>query len=116
MSAPPDPVEFDQPFPSRSPPPPAARSRDDSRQEQRANPKKIEWVQERSVVPNDWFWNKLELKIKGPIKVELSSQTDYHYDGQFYTVDWFALDANGRVIPEFRRPDHRPKGWALDNI
>ncbi|WP_299623818.1 peptidoglycan-binding domain-containing protein [Pelagibius sp.] len=46
--------------------------------------------------------------VKKGISVDAVSNT-LGVDGIRYTVDWYALDKDGNVIPEFRRPNHRPQ-------
>jgi len=48
------------------------------------------------------------LKTKGPIRVDAISNT-LGPDGIDYNVDWHPLDAKGNVIPEWRKPNDRPK-------
>jgi hypothetical protein len=46
-----------------------------------------------------------DVTTHGPVKVEIYNPTPGP-NGLLYKVDWYGLDANGNVIPEYRRPDH----------
>lgn len=46
--------------------------------------------------------------VKKGISVDAVSNT-LGVDGIRYTVDWYALDKSGNVIPQFRKQDHRPQ-------
>ena len=46
-----------------------------------------------------------DVTTHGPIKVELHNPGP-SWNGARYKVDWYGLDKDGKVIPEYRRPDH----------
>ena len=82
---------------------------EDGEQEPKPDPKKeeslekIEWESVKLFHDKDNF----DVKVKGPIKVELHTQA--LVDGLTYTVDWHPLNAEGKVMPVFRSADNRPK-------
>lgn len=46
-----------------------------------------------------------DVTTHGPVKVEIYNPGP-SVNGLRYKVDWYGLDKEGKVIPEFRRPDH----------
>jgi Putative peptidoglycan binding domain. len=46
-----------------------------------------------------------DVTTHGPVKVETHNPGP-SINGLRYKVDWYGLDTEGKVIPEFRRPDH----------
>jgi peptidoglycan hydrolase-like protein with peptidoglycan-binding domain len=57
-----------------------------------------------------------DVTTHGPVKVEIHNPTP-GLNGLEYKVDWYGNDANGNVIPEYRRPDHsqrqQPQGGHI---
>lgn len=49
--------------------------------------------------------DKRDVTTHGPVKVEVHNPGP-SWNGLRYKVDWYGLDKDGKVIPEFRRPDH----------
>ncbi|OAN49782.1 hypothetical protein A6A04_18735 [Paramagnetospirillum marisnigri] len=46
-----------------------------------------------------------DVTTHGPVKVEIHNPGP-GLGGLRYKVDWYGLDKDGKVIPEYRRPDH----------
>ncbi len=46
----------------------------------------------------------IQINTDGPFRVEYQSAT-LGGDGIYYTVDWYPLDENGKVIPQYRNPE-----------
>jgi|GEM_PF-2753344 len=74
--------------------------------------KKIEWNEKPSEQVYD---GRNEFNVDGPIKIDPSSVT-FGLDGLKYEVDWYTLDKNGNVVPEWRSNDFKPKEGTASSI
>ena len=69
----------------------------------------IKWKREVSLPPG--ASEPRQFNTKGPIRVDQRTAT-LGIDGLRYRVDWLPLDENGKVIPEFRSAEFRPKEFG----
>ncbi|WNJ99815.1 hypothetical protein L2D14_18395 [Thalassospiraceae bacterium LMO-JJ14] len=72
----------------------------------------IEWNEKPSEQVYD---GRNEFNVDGPIKIDPSSVT-LGLDGLKYEVDWYTLDKNGNVVPEWRSNDFKPKEGTASSI
>ncbi|MEX0693434.1 MAG: hypothetical protein WD075_03220 [Rhodospirillales bacterium] len=67
--------------------------------------KEPEWNEKPSEQVYD---GRNEFDVDGPVKIDPKSVTA-GVDGLRYEVDWYTLDKDGKVVPEWRSDDYRPK-------
>ncbi|WP_156521026.1 peptidoglycan-binding domain-containing protein [Magnetospirillum moscoviense] len=59
--------------------------------------------------------NSRDVITNGPAKVEIHNPGP-SWNGLEYKVDWYGLDKDGKVIPEYRRPDHDQRNPSQGGI